>query len=75
MTAECPDCGRAFAITDAGATVGKCFNCNEEYELGQCEGCGDRYAAVEMTTENAPGATLWWCPDCATTNRERGRWA
>lgn len=64
MTADCPDCGRAL-VTNNG--TGDCYNCTTTYELAQCEGCGDRHVGEEMTTENAPGATLWWCPDCATT--------
>lgn len=67
MTPDCPDCGDPFDITNVGQSRAKCFDCNTEYEIGQCVGCGDRYAAEDMTVENVPGATLWFCPDCRTS--------
>jgi protein-arginine kinase activator protein McsA len=63
---ECPDCGRTAA---PGERRGEraCHNCNQRFEIAQCEDCGDHYATEDMTVENAPGATLWFCPNCATT--------
>ncbi|SEO72943.1 hypothetical protein SAMN05216388_1017127 [Halorientalis persicus] len=67
MTAACPDCDRPLAEVEPG--VGACHNCNEKYQLSQCEYCGDRVTEAEARAENAPGATLWFCRDCATTRR------
>jgi hypothetical protein len=72
MTVECPDCGRALDTTRGDRGEAHCYNCNRPYELGQCEGCGDRRVAEDMTVESAPGATLWFCPDCTVTRREVG---
>lgn len=71
---DCPDCDRPLAV---GRTPGEgvCHNCSERFEVGQCEGFGDRHVSENLTTESVPGATLAWCPDCKVTNRERGRWA
>ena len=66
----CPDCERPMAQQRPG--VYECYQCNERHEVGQCEHCGDRYAEAEMRAESAPGATLWFCPDCAVGRR---RWA
>jgi hypothetical protein len=70
--ADCPDCGRPLDTTRGERGEAYCYNCSLPFEVGQCEGCGDRYAEEDMTTENAPGATLWFCPECTVT-RERGR--
>jgi len=64
---DCPDCGRRLATERPG--VGVCNNCSKRYELGQCEGCGDRVIEQEARAEHPPGATLWFCRDCATTRR------
>jgi hypothetical protein len=70
---DCPDCGRGLAHVENG--IGACHECNARYQVGQCEGCDDPVTEEAATAESVPGATLWWCPDCAMTNRERGRWA
>jgi primosomal protein N' len=72
---DCPDCDRPLDTTRGARGETFCYNCNQPYQLGQCDGCGDRVIEQEATTESVPGATLWWCPDCRVTNRERGRWA
>ena len=64
---DCPDCDRALDTTRGSRGEAFCYACNQPYEVGQCEECGDRYAEPDMTVENMPGATLWFCPDCATT--------
>jgi len=65
MTVACPDCGRQLAPDDRGTAA--CYNCNEQFELGQCEGCGDVRLTADLTAETVPGATLSWCSDCRTT--------
>jgi hypothetical protein len=71
---DCPDCARPLAHGDRRGE-GVCHECSTRFDVGQCEGCGDRVTDQQATVENVPGATLWWCPDCLATAEQRGEWA
>lgn len=72
---DCPDCGRTLAPAGTGDGTAECHDCNQRYETGTCEECGDAVTEQAATVETLPGATLWFCEDCTTVASQRGRFA